>query len=46
MEKCDIETDNIITGEKENSNSEKVCLDDVKVKTEGNNNFRMKIDTV
>ena len=44
MEKCDIETDNIITGEKENSNSEKVCLDDVKVKTEGNNNFRMKIE--
>ena len=42
MEKCDIETDNIITGKKENSNSEKVCLDDVKVKTEGNNNFRMK----
>ena len=34
MEKCDIETDNIITGEKENSNSKKVCLDDVKVKTE------------
>ena len=43
MEKCDIETDNIITGEKENSNSEKVCLDDVKVKTEGNNNnFRIQ----
>ena len=42
MEKCDIETDNIITGKKENSNSEKVCLDDVKVKTEGNNNFRKK----
>ena len=34
MEKCDIETDNIITGEKENFNSEKVCLDDIKVKTE------------
>ena len=34
MEKCDIETDNIITGKKENFNSEKVCLDDVKVKTE------------
>ena len=42
MEKCDIETDNIITGKKENSNSEKVCLDDVKVKSEGNNNFRKK----
>ena len=42
MEKCDIETDNIITGKKENSNSEKVCLDDVKVKTGGNNNFRKK----
>ena len=34
VEKCDIETDNIITGKKENFNSEKVCLDDVKVKTE------------
>ena len=43
MEKCDIETDNIITGEKENFKSEKVCLDDVKVKSEGNNNFRKKI---
>ena len=30
MEKCDIETDNIITGKKENFKSEKVCLDDVK----------------
>ena len=43
MKKCDIETDNIITGKKENSNSEKVCLDDLKVKSEGNNNFRKKI---
>ena len=46
MKKFNIETDNKITGKKENSNSEKVYLDDVKVKTEGNNNFRMKIDTV
>ena len=44
MEKCDIETDNIITGKKDNSNSEKVCLDDVKVKSEGNNNFRKKFE--
>ena len=42
MKKFNIETDNIITGKKENFNSEKVCLDDVKVKTEGNNNFRKK----
>ena len=42
MKKFDIDADNKITGEKENSNSEKVCLDDVKVKTEGNNNFRKK----
>ena len=34
MKKCDIETDNIITGKKENFNSEKVCLNNVKVKTE------------
>ena len=34
MKKCEIETDNIITGKKENFNSEKVCLNDVKVKTE------------
>ena len=34
MKKFNIETDNIITGKKENFNSEKVCLDDVKVKTE------------
>ena len=34
MKKFDIEADNIITGTKENSNSEKFCLDDVKVKTE------------
>ena len=34
MKKFDSETDNIIIGEKENFNSEKVCLDDVKVKTE------------
>ena len=32
MKKFNIETDNIITGEKENF--EKVCLDDVEVKTE------------
>ena len=37
MKKFNIETDNKITGKKENSNSKKVCLDDVKVKTEGNN---------
>ena len=43
MKKCDIETDNIITGKKENSNSEKVCLDDLKVKSEENNNFSKKI---
>ena len=36
MKNFDIDADNKITGEKENSNSEKVCLDDVKVKTEGN----------
>ena len=46
MKKCDIETDNTITSKKESSNSEKVGLDDVKVKTEGNNNFRMKLNTV
>ena len=34
MKKFDIEADNKITGEKENSNSEKVCLDGVNVKTE------------
>ena len=34
MKKCDIETDNIITGKKENFNSEKVCLNNVKMKTE------------
>ena len=34
MKKCDIETDNIITGKKENFNSGKVCLNNVKVKTE------------
>ena len=34
MKKFNIETDNIITGKKENFKSEKVCLDDVKVKTE------------
>ena len=34
MKKFNIETDNIITGKKENFNSEKVCLDDVKVKIE------------
>ena len=34
MKKCDIETDNIITGKKESFNSEKVCLNNVKVKTE------------
>ena len=34
MKKFNIETDNIITGKKENFNSEKVCLNDVKVKTE------------
>ena len=34
MKKFNIETDNIIIGKKENFNSEKVCLDDVKVKTE------------
>ena len=34
MKKFDIETDNIIIGEKENFNSEKVCLDAVEVKTE------------
>ena len=34
MKKFNIETDNIITGEKENFNSEKVCLDDIEVKTE------------
>ena len=34
MKKFNIETDNIITGKKENWNSEKVCLNDVKVKTE------------
>ena len=39
MKKFNIETDNIITSKKENF---KVCLDDVKVKTEGNNNFRKK----
>ena len=33
-EEINSETDNIITGKKENFNSEKVCLDDVKVKTE------------
>ena len=43
MKKFNIETDNKITGKKENSNSKKVCLDDVKVKTEGNNNnFRIQ----
>ena len=31
-----IEADNKVTCEKENSNSEKVCLDGVNVKTEGN----------
>ena len=34
MKKFNIETDNIITGKKESFNSEKVCLDDIKVKTE------------
>ena len=34
MKKCNIETDNVITGKKESFNSEKVCLDDIKVKTE------------
>ena len=34
MKKLNIETDNIITGKKESFNSEKVCLDDIKVKTE------------
>ena len=34
MKKFNIETDNMVTGKKENLNSEKVCLDDVKVKTE------------
>ena len=34
MKKFNIETDNIITGKKENFKSEKVCLDDIKVKTE------------
>ena len=43
MKKFNIETDNMVTGKKENFNSEKVCLDDVKVKSEGNNNFRKKI---
>ena len=49
MKQFNIETDNIITGKKENFNSEKVCLDDVKVKTEEIwvketeiNNFRKK----
>ena len=42
MKKFNIETDNKITGKKENSNSKKVYLDDVKVKTEGNNNFRIQ----
>ena len=31
MKKFDIDADNKITGEKENSNSEKVCLDGVKL---------------
>ena len=34
MKKCNIETDNVITGKKESFNSEKACLDDIKVKTE------------
>ena len=34
MKKFNIETDNMVTGKKENFNSEKVCLDDVEVKTE------------
>ena len=46
MKKFNIETDNKIIGKKENSNSKKGCLNDVKVKNEGNNNFRMKIDRV
>ena len=33
-EEINSETDNIITGKKENFNSEKVCLNNVKVKTE------------
>ena len=41
-EEINSETDNIITGKKENFNSEKFCLDDVKVKTEEIINFRMK----
>ena len=44
MKKFNIETDNKIIGKKENSNSKKGCLNDVKVKNEGNNNFRMKIE--
>ena len=42
MKKFNIETDNIITGKKENFNSEKVCLDDVKVKNEEIIMFSMK----
>ena len=34
MKKLNIKTDNIIIGKKEYLNSEKVCLNDVKVKTE------------
>ena len=37
MKKFEVEADNKVTCEKENSNSEKkVCLDGVNVKTEGN----------
>ena len=36
MKKFEVEADNKVTCEKENSNSEKVCLDGANVKTEGN----------